>query len=104
MKDFISILVGILVTMIMYCGLPFILRAFCKERFDETTASHIALANSITIGLINFLYFIILNSTLNISGTWTIGPALVYYPISKWLLYDKPKEIKKHDESNISFF
>ena len=80
-----SIIADILLTVILYMGVPVIILIF-RGKMDKKKAKKIALWNSVIVGL---LFCVI---TTEAGGTWSAGPAVLYYFINLAILKNKAKE------------
>ena len=78
-----SILVGILLTALIYMVYPIIRLILNKGRFSKEIAKKIALWNSIIAGGLCMIL------TIDKGGAWSAGPAFLYYGINRLLLTKK---------------
>jgi hypothetical protein len=82
--NFGTLLLGLLLTAIVYMAIPVIMLFRNDGKFDKKKAKKIALWNSIILGGI----FLIITASTG-SGAWSAGPALLYYWINSAILTGK---------------
>ena len=96
--NIISLLVGVALTAICYCGYPLVRIKLMKKKYNEKEAKKMILWNSIIVGFI----FLILTVSMRKNIVWSGGPMVFYYYVNKsiWLKKKKPKSKHKKDDKN----
>ena len=79
-----NLLLGLLVTAIVYMAIPMIMLLRNHGKFDKKKAKKIALWNSIILGAI----FLIITASMGV-GAWSAAPAVLYYWINSAILTGK---------------
>lgn len=87
--DFSSIILGLILTAVVYMAFPLLRLLINRGRFHKKKARRIALWNSIVLGV----FFFCLTIAVSGNGTmWNAGPAFLYYAINSAILTDKNAE------------
>ena len=91
--DFTSIILGVLLTAVIYLAFPLIKLLINDGKFPKEKAHKIALWNSIVVGLI---FLVITSAISNGNVTWHVAPAVLYYWINRTILTRKDADEAVH--------
>lgn len=94
--NIIGLLVGLALTVICYCGYPFIRIKLMKKKYNEKEAKKMILWNSIIVGFIS----LILTVSMKENVVWGGGPMVFYYYVNKSIWLKKKKSKSKHKKDN----
>lgn len=97
--DFTSIILGALLTAVIYLAFPLIKLLINDGKFPKERAHKIALWNSIVVGLI---FLVITSAISNGNVTWHAAPAVLYYWINRAILTKKDADEALHDNDKVS--
>lgn len=84
----VEIIIGILLTAVVYMAYPFYLVVIKKKYLNKKEAKKIALLNSLILGGI----FLVITMLSGNGVAWSAGPAFLYYLINSTLYAEKNKE------------
>lgn len=91
--DFTSIILGLLLTAVIYLAFPLIKMLINDGKFQKESAHKIALWNSMVLGLI---FCVIASASSNGNVTWNAAPAVLYYWINRTILTRKDADEAVH--------
>lgn len=92
----LSLLIGLVLTVVCYMAYPFIRIKLMHIEYNETTCKKMALWNSIIVGI----FFFVLTTVINQDATWSALPSFFYYWINKSLWVSKNKKKNNNEKSN----
>ncbi len=92
----VSLLINFVLTITIYLGITLVLRFGFHKRFNKKTSFKVAF----WLTVLGFLVFMVLYGVLGVEGVPNCAVAVLYFWISRGLLYDKNLDVESVDEEN----